>query len=124
MHKNENRTGYKKTKLGWIPEEWQTVCLEDIASVERGKFSARPRNDPRYYGGKYPFLQTGDVASASGVIYTYSQTLNEDGLNVSRLFPRETLLITIAANIGDVAEVGMDFACPDSLVANLSRKLT
>ena len=43
--------------------------------------------------------------------------MNEDGLRVSKLFPLGTLLITIAANIGDVAEVGFDFACPDSLVA-------
>lgn len=117
MHKNENRPGYKKTKLGWIPEGWEAVPLENIAMVERGKFSARPRNDPKYYGGNIPFLQTGDVATAKGVISCYSQTLNEAGLGVSRLFPAGTLLITIAANIGDVAEVGFDFACPDSLVA-------
>lgn len=100
-----------------MKSNWPVVKLEDIASVERGKFSARPRNDPRYYGGNIPFLQTGDVATATGVISSYSQTLNEAGLGVSRLFPAGTLLITIAANIGDIAEVGFDFACPDSLVA-------
>jgi len=97
--------------------DWKVVRLEEIATVERGKFSARPRNDPKYYGGNIPFLQTGDVASATGVILTHSQTLNDEGLKVSKLFPAGTLLITIAANIGDVAEVGFDFACPDSLVA-------
>ena len=101
---------------------WSIVKLEDIASVERGKFSARPRNDPQYYGGDIPFLQTGDIASASRAVTTFSQTLNEEGLKVSRLFPAGTLLITIAANIGDVAEVTFDFACPDSLVAVNPRK--
>jgi len=99
-------------------KNWQTVELQDIALVERGKFSVRPRNDPKYFGGDIPFLQTGDVAGASGAtISTYSQTLNGEGLKVSKFFPAGTLLITIAANIGDVAEVGFGFACTDSLVA-------
>jgi len=79
--------------------DWKVVRLEEIATVERGKFSARPRNDPKYYGGNIPFLQTGDVASATGVILTHSQTLNDEGLKVSKLFPAGTLLITIAAPI-------------------------
>ena len=62
-------------------------------------------------------MQTGDVASVTGVISSYNQTLNQDGLGVSKLFPAGTLLITIDANIGDVAEVGFNFTCPDSLVA-------
>lgn len=117
MQKNENRPGYKKTKVGWIPQEWDETTLESVALVERGKFSARPRNDPRYYGGQYPFLQTGDVSTSDGRVNSFSQTLNADGLAVSKLFPAHTLLITIAANIGDVAEVPFEFACPDSLVA-------
>lgn len=117
MPRNENRLGYKKTKVGWIPRDWDVIPLETIAKIGRGKFSARPRNDPRFYGGAYPFLQTGDVSASDGVVRSHSQTLNEAGVAVSRLFPSGTLLITIAANIGDVAEVPFQFACPDSLVA-------
>jgi len=95
---------------------WLTLALEELASVQRGKFSARPRNDPRYYGGDIPFIQTGDVANGAGRVRSYSQTLNTDGLSVSKLFPKGSLVVTIAANIGDVAKVEFDFACPDSLV--------
>ncbi|MDY6854199.1 MAG: restriction endonuclease subunit S [Thermodesulfobacteriota bacterium] len=31
--RNENRPGYKKTKVGWIPDEWETASLGDIATV-------------------------------------------------------------------------------------------
>lgn len=96
--------------------KWPTLALEDIASVQRGKFSARPRNDPKYYGGDIPFIQTGDVANSAGHVRSYSQTLNDAGLAVSKQFPKGSLAITIAANIGDVAKVDFDFACPDSLV--------
>ncbi|MGM8889467.1 restriction endonuclease subunit S [Psychrobacter sp. 1Y1] len=100
-----------------VPNGWEVKKLEDLASVERGKFSARPRNDPKYYGGEIPFVQTGDIAGAKKYLKSYSQTLNEEGLKVSRLFPKDTILITIAANIGDVAITSFDVACPDSLVA-------
>ncbi len=94
-----------------------TLKLDDIATIERGRFSPRPRNDPRYYGGDIPFVQTGDVSRAGTYIHEYSQTLNKDGLAVSKLFPKDTILMTIAANVGDVSILDFDSACPDSLVA-------
>jgi len=100
-----------------VPNGWRVNTLDKLASVERGKFSARPRNDPQFYGGKIPFVQTGDIAASKTYLTHYSQTLNEAGLKVSRLFPKGTILITIAANIGDTAITTFDVACPDSLVA-------
>lgn len=111
------RPGYKQTEAGVIPEEWEVATFSDIAHIERGKFTARPRNDPKYYGGNIPFIQTGDVSNSNGLITAYSQTLNAEGLKVSKLFPRGTLFFTIAANIGDVGFAAFDTACPDSLVA-------
>lgn len=107
---------FQDSPFGKIPKCWQKLSLESIASVERGKFSARPRNDPKYFGGEIPFVQTGDVVNAHVYIESYSQTLNELGLTVSKTFPPETVLITIAANIGDVAITKFPLACPDSLV--------
>lgn len=111
------KAGYKQTDMGVIPEDWEVASLGKIASIHRGKFSARPRNDPKYYGGDIPFIQTGDVARSRGLITDFSQTLNAEGLKVSRLFPKGTLFFTIAANIGDVGITVFDAACPDSLVA-------
>ena len=74
---------YKLTEVGVIPEDWEVKQLENIAMLERGKFTARPRNDPKYYGGSIPFIQTGDVSNSNGEISNYSQTLNLEGLKVS-----------------------------------------
>ena len=109
-------TRFKQTEIGEMPEEWEVVELASVASVERGKFAHRPRNDPRFYGGEFPFIQTGDVAACDGLIDTYSQTLNEDGLAISRLFPSGTIVMTIAANIGSTGITTFDVAFPDSLV--------
>jgi len=113
----EVKPGYKLTEVGVIPEDWEVRTLERIAYVERGKFTVRPRNDPRYYGGEIPFIQTGDVTNSKGDITSFSQTLNLKGLSVSKLFTKGTLFFTIAANIADVAFTSFDTACPDSLVA-------
>lgn len=113
----ELKPGYKQTEVGVIPEDWGIAELGTLAMIERGKFSARPRNDPQYYDGKYPFLQTGDVTRSGGRISSFTQTLNERGLSVSKLFPCRTLFFTIAANIGDVGIADFEAACPDSLVA-------
>lgn len=34
--RNTNRPGYKKTKAGWIPEEWQRESLSAIADIQTG----------------------------------------------------------------------------------------
>lgn len=106
----------KETEIGLVPESWAIKKLEQVTTIERGKFSHRPRNDPEYYGGQTPFVQTGDVVKSGGRITTYSQTLNEKGLSVSRLFSKGTILITIAANIGDTGILEFDSAFPDSII--------
>ncbi|MGS3151064.1 restriction endonuclease subunit S [Aeromonas sanarellii] len=100
-----------------VPNGWSQKTLEDLSIVERGKFSARPRNDPRYFGGEMPFVQTGDVTGSKTYLNSFTQTLNQDGIGVSKVFPKGTILITIAANIGDTAITSFDVACPDSVVA-------
>jgi type I restriction enzyme S subunit len=107
----------KQTEIGPVPESWTVARLDQLATIERGKFSHRPRNAPQFYGGSIPFVQTGDVSKCGGRIRRYSQTLNERGLAISRMFPRGTILLTIAANIGFTGILDFDSACTDSLVA-------
>ena len=102
--------------LGDVPEHWEVRRLSQISGILRGKFTHRPRNDPSLYDGPYPFIQTGDIAGASKLIIGYGQTLNEQGLAVSAMFPKGTLVMTIAANIGDVAILDFDACFPDSVV--------
>ncbi|MFZ4537125.1 restriction endonuclease subunit S [Propionivibrio sp.] len=102
--------------LGDIPAHWEAKRVKQTTRILRGKFSHRPRNDPSFYDGKYPFIQTGAVARAGKFIASYKQTLNEKGLSVSKLFPSGTLVMTIAANIGDVAILTFEACFPDSIV--------
>ena len=102
--------------LGDVPEHWVTCRIKQVSGILRGKFTHRPRNDPSLYDGPYPFIQTGDIASTNKILSGYNQTLNENGFAVSKMFPKGTLVMTIAANIGDVAVLDFDACFPDSVV--------
>jgi len=32
-HKNEHRAGYKRTRLGWIPEDWKSERLKTLVKT-------------------------------------------------------------------------------------------
>lgn len=98
------------------PNGWQKILLAEAGKLDRGRSKNRPRDDSSLYGGKYPFIQTGDVAQSNGLITSYTQTYSEKGLAQSRMWPAGTLCITIAANIGKTAILTFPACFPDSLV--------
>ncbi len=69
---------FAKHGEGWVERSLAEVSRQ----FGRGKSKHRPRNDPKLYGGKYPFLQTGDVRNSDHLITSYSQTYSEAGLAV------------------------------------------
>ena len=97
-------------------EGWKEYILEDLGFVGRGKSRHRPRNEPFLYGDKYPFVQTADVKSSNNRISTYTQMYSEKGLKQSKLWPVNTLCITIAANIADAAILDIEACFPDSII--------
>ena len=102
--------------------EWDEKKLGTICDIQRGKFSHRPRNDPKFFGGQYPFIQTGDVVKSEGGAVIASQSLNEEGLAVSKLFKPTVVLITIAANIGDTGLLLTEGCFTDSVVGLIPKK--
>jgi type I restriction enzyme S subunit len=99
-----------------IIDSWTKKGLKELGELGRGKSKHRPRNDPRLYGGSYPFVQTGDVANSKGLIKSHSQTYSDFGLAQSKLWPAGTVCITIAANIADTAILTYPACFPDSVV--------
>lgn len=102
--------------IGKICEHYEIIKIKYFTDIIRGKFSHRPRNDPRFYNGEYPFIQTGDIKISNKYITKYSQTLNDNGFNISRQFPSGTIVMAIAANVGDVAILDFDACFPDSVI--------
>lgn len=117
----EGRFTHKNIKPGELPEGWKWVRLGETGTLNRGISKNRPRDAKELYGGKYPFIQTGDVRKANGgTISEFSQTYSEKGFKQSKLWPKGTLCITIAANIADTGFLGFDSCFPDSVVGYIA----
>jgi type I restriction enzyme S subunit len=76
--------GFKKTKVGWIPEDWRVVTLEKAVTFLDGKRKPIKESDRSKMKGKYPYY------GASGIIdyindYIFDEELillGEDGANI------------------------------------------
>ena len=98
-------------------QHWQDKTLGELGSFQRGKSRHRPRNDQRLFeDGCYPLVQTGEVKEASLFIQKHEKTYNAFGLKQSKLWSKDTLCITIAANIAETAILGYPMCFPDSVV--------
>ncbi|QDU44301.1 Type-1 restriction enzyme EcoKI specificity protein [Symmachiella dynata] len=99
-----------------LPDGWCWVTLPQVGLIDRGRSRNRPRNAKHLYGGPYPFIQTGEVRRSNTFIKEFEKTYSESGLAQSRLWPKGTLCITIAANIAETAILDFDGCFPDSVV--------
>lgn len=98
------------------PKNLPVAKLGDVGSLDRGVSKHRPRNDPALLGGSHPFIQTGDVSNSGGYIRAFGNTYSEKGLAQSKIWPKGTLCITIAANIAQTGILTFDACFPDSVV--------
>ena len=103
-------------ELPELPEGWAWATLSQIGWLDRGRSQHRPRNAMHLYGGPFPFVQTGDIRHSETILRSVEATYSEAGLAQSKLWPVGTMCITIAANIGKTAILGIEACFPDSIV--------
>lgn len=95
---NENRPGYKKTKLGWIPEEWDEKPLDDIGRWKGGGTPSK-LNESYWQNGSIPWVSSQDMKSLEirKTKYTITdQALQESSAN---LIPTNSVLIVMRSGI-------------------------
>ncbi|MFN6075467.1 MAG: restriction endonuclease subunit S, partial [Fluviicola sp.] len=108
-----------------LPETWEITALGNYVECSRGKFTARPRNDSKYFDGEFPFMQIGDLPREGGITNKFSKTLNEDGKGVSKSFPENTVVIAIVgATIGNTGILEKEMFFPDSLIGINAKTVT
>lgn len=103
MQKNKNRSGYKKTTVGWIPAGWTSCLGKDIAAlVTKG-------SSPNWQGFEY---------QSDGVLFVTSENVRDGYLDISnpkflplafsdkqkksRLVDGDILINIVGASIGRV----------------------
>jgi type I restriction enzyme, S subunit len=118
LKKDKQLPAIKENEIPFeIPENWEWCRLGEVVEMNRGRFSIRPRNDPRYFNGNYPFLQIGSLDEKGSLIYEAPQSLNEKGLKVSKMFPEGTIAIAIVGGtIGNLGVLAKEMCFTDSMV--------
>lgn len=96
--------------------QFPVLSLPELGELGRGVSKHRPRNAPELLGGKYPLIQTGEIANSDLYIHSYENTYSEVGFQQSKMWKAGTLCITIAANIAKTAILSFDACFPDSVV--------
>lgn len=100
------------------------LSLPELGEFGRGVSKHRPRNAPELLGGKYPLVQTGEIANADLYISSYKNTYSDLGFQQSKMWKAGTLCITIAANIAKTAILAFDACFPDSVVGFIANEKT
>lgn len=100
------------------------LSLSQLGEFGRGVSKHRPRNAPELLGGKYPLIQTGEVANSKLYISSFKNTYSELGFKQSKMWRAGTLCITIAANIAKTAILAFDACFPDSVVGFVANEKT
>jgi type I restriction enzyme S subunit len=109
------KPGYKLTKLGWIPEEWDITTLADIVDPERNITYGIVQAGPHVEDG-VPYIKTGDL-SAEIVPDTLSRTSHEIAQQYSRseVYPGD-IVFSLRGDVGASRIVPAEL-----LVANLTQ---
>lgn len=108
---NENRPGYKRTKGGWIPKEWEYAQLTQVAQLESGHTPSR--EEPKYWSGNIPWVSLHDTDNLDGREITITKlTVSQDGINNSsaRLLPAGTVIFSRTATVGKATILGREMA--------------
>lgn len=96
--------GYKNTKIGLIPEEWDVAQVKTIARTYSG--GTPSKSHPEYYGGVIPWVKSGELNG--GVVNQTEEYITEDGLRNSsaKWVPADSILVAMyGATAGKVARL-------------------
>lgn len=91
---NENRKGYKKTSVGWIPEDWD---LKRIGKLTKTTAGGTPITDKsEYWGGDIKWMNSGELNLKR--VYEVKGRITESGLlnSSTKIIPPNCVLIGLA----------------------------
>jgi type I restriction enzyme S subunit len=99
--------GFKETKSGWIPAEWESIQLTTIAKLESGHTPSR--NHPEYWDGNIPWVSLHDAKELDrNEIHDTKHSISEKGVKNSsaRLLPAGTVVFSRTATVGKASTLG------------------
>ena len=110
--------GYKKTKVGVIPKEWEVKRINQFASLASGGTPNREISE--YWNGDIPWITTTLINGK--IIHSSEEYISTDGLNNSsaKIFSKETILMAMygqGQTRGRVSKLGIEAATNQACAA-------
>jgi len=102
--KMKQKTKFKKTEIGLIPEDWEVRKLGDVAEVVGGGTPSTKNKE--YWNGKFSWLTPKDLSNYNSVYISKGErSISEKGLKNSsaKLIPKGSVLLTSRAPVGYLA---------------------
>ncbi len=114
----ENKPGYNKTKLGWIPEDWKLKKISEIGRVVTGGTPSTTIDE--YWNNTHFWYTPTDISNFNKYAEKSKRMISNLGLKNSSatLFPKGTLMICTRATIGEIAIASIE-ACTNQGFKNL-----
>ena len=88
-----------------IPKNWKWVRIANVGLTATG--TTPPKGNKEYYGGNYPFFKPSDL-DVGRHISIGSESLTDDGWNVSRQLRKGSILVCCIGTIGKSAIIDVD----------------
>lgn len=110
-------SGYKRTEVGIIPEDWDAVRIGQLAHIARGA-SPRPIDSPIWFDEQSTtgWLRIADVSATAKYLDTTSQNLSRAGISHSRLVNVGSVVMSICATVGKPIITRKDVCIHDGFV--------
>ena len=107
--KGIGHTKFKKTKIGNLPDKWDTVLLGSVAN--RGSGHTPNKQHPEYWNGGIKWVSLSDSKKLNNrYLYETDKEISLEGIENSSavLHPKDTVIICRDAGIGKVGILGMN----------------
>jgi type I restriction enzyme S subunit len=115
------RVGYKTTDLGEVPEDWESLKIEDKKLSRLLKAGGTPlRTVKEYYAnGTVPFVRIEDITKNHKYIADTEMKITKLGLENSStwLVPENSLLFSMYASFGEVVITKIPVATNQAIIA-------
>ena len=103
---NENRSGYKETKVGWIPEDWRVIQLRDLGVITSGNTPSR-QNSGYFDGGRFPWVKTTDLNN--GIIFSTEECITPLAIEKAgaKMKPSGSVLVAMYGGYKQIDRTGV-----------------
>jgi type I restriction enzyme S subunit len=97
------REGYKQTKVGIIPEDWEVVKVENLGALIGGGTPSTKNED--FWNGTIPWISSSDLDENSIYNISVSRFINENAIknSATKLIPKNSILIVSRVGVGKIA---------------------